>query len=161
MGISSDGMLFYGFEIDHEDAGSYVEDPDDTDSDWGDLIIEKMGATLPSGVYATGWLRDELGIEVHGHCSYEYYSPVFCIAGTLKRAWRGSPLDIDPAELSVQPDWDAKLAKVAEILGLDKGPPCWSCDGTGEEDGEPCTTCDGVGRIEADKPNTTPRWIIE
>ena len=156
MGISSDGLLFYGFEIDYETVESYLDDPDESDVEWPEVICAKLGMIDLKYGEAKKYCKETLGIECHGHCSWEYYSPVFCITGTFKRAWRGSPLDIDPADLAVQPDWDAKLEKVAKLLGFDKGPICWMCDGNGE----PCTKCGGTGRLDEEKPNTTPRWIL-
>jgi hypothetical protein len=133
MGISSDGILFYGFcYADTDEHPWYVEDEDDEDDEG--LIARIFGVPAPEGEYDRDKYRAYLaarkpvleaaGVEVVLHCSYDYAMHGVAVSASLSRAYRGGPCEVSP---EAQPEWDALLRTLFDKAGWDwpDDPPSW------------------------------------
>lgn len=143
MGVSTDAILFYGYNLgggdsewEIEGTGQYGDfaadwhDPEDEDSDGFAEDANNRLRVMVGGFTETDWQVDgywerqreadqRVGVEVSSHCSAEY--PVYYIAACAITAWRGSPKRIDFAKLEAERaegDWDQKLAVALEALGM-------------------------------------------
>lgn len=61
-------------------------------------------------------------ISVGSHCSCDYPMPYICISSTEQRAWRGSPVSFNPAEMALNENntnWRGYLAMFVEALDID------------------------------------------
>ena len=120
MGTSTDGLLWYGVSFD----GS----PDD-----GDVLAEKVSEILNGPddgedyLYGDGreWLAANglVGVEFVTHCSYDYPMYGLAVAGTVTRAYRGSP---ELVAMDREPDAFSLVAAL-EALGVsvDTAPLGW------------------------------------
>jgi len=142
MGVSTDGILFYGICLPEE---SY-EWSDDSNC----FIEEKLGLKDQSGLfdehgeYAVEegteeherrkklWhkhkdrcmaARKELGANVDIHCSYNYPMNYIFAEGSRIRASRGYPEEVK--SLEVKPEWDVNIRKLCDILGVEYEQPKW------------------------------------
>lgn len=143
MGQSTNAMLMYGYHLGSENSGwelqglgEYGElptldwyDPENEDSDdfqsaaERKLMAEIAGFTEEWSSGAEGYFDRErdakarLGVEFDTHCSGSY--PMYVLATKVITVHRGDVKEIAPAQdLTVQPDWDAKLRTALNVLGL-------------------------------------------
>jgi hypothetical protein len=126
MGVSSDGILVYGYDIGELEDSLYGVVPEDYDDDFRewveDKLLESVGFTEQDWE-AEGYFdrkreaENRLGVEVVVHCSYEYPMYILGIKGTITRAWRGSPQLI--ANLDVHTEWGGTLRDAALLLGIE------------------------------------------
>lgn len=92
MGVSTDGILVYGIDLEEEFPlawGEYDPDDDDYEFDIDEFIDERTGE-VPA-------------VEVVWHCSYHYPMYILAIPGTRIRALRGYPESIDSSSLEIDP----------------------------------------------------------
>lgn len=109
MGISSDGLLSYGYDLGGPEggwqvagAGEYGEAPHKwMDDDAYDGFEEKL---KEAGIE---------GVEIGLYCSYDYAS--FVLHAKEFTCRRGDCVKVD---FTVDPDWDAKLVRALEVLDL-------------------------------------------
>lgn len=107
MGVSSDGLLWYGVAL--EDDGY-----DDDLSERLEQIIE--GADGEGYGDGREWLAEHslTGVEFVHHCSYDYPMYGLAVAGTSARAARGYPKRVD---LGSTPD-PAPVVAAMRALGV-------------------------------------------
>lgn len=138
MGVSTDGILFYGICIDPEE----VEVPWHSEEDDGDgpeiHYAAKMGVKEPEdeysdkpGVkekYSKYWdekqrINKESGCKVVWHCSWE--CPMFglAISASTRTASRGYPTEIKAVE--VDENWDVCLKDYCEKMDVEYEQPKW------------------------------------
>jgi hypothetical protein len=138
MGLDWDGLLAYGYDLGLEESIEF-EFPEwwDSDNEEGEgfgefaehyLVREMIGFTETwkendgEGFYER--LREaekKLGLEIIYYCSYDY--PGYILSAKTYRAYQGEPVPIIPDDLAVDPDWDDKLNKALEILGVKSSNP--------------------------------------
>lgn len=64
-------------------------------------------------------IEEELGCTIDWHGSDEWSVPIVCIKSASIQASRGSPQQIEPQALTVDPSWDDMLATFVETLSID------------------------------------------
>jgi hypothetical protein len=132
MGVSTDGLLMYGYDLgggDGEWKLHDIEEYDDFERPWvneDDGIAESAAKTLLAsvGFTETDWQVDgyhdrkraaeaRVGVEFERYCS-DAYSALVLSAKTYT-ACRGDCLVID---FTVDPAWDERLAHALKVLDL-------------------------------------------
>lgn len=158
MGVSTDGILFFGFTLPEDFCLPGQEDHED---------IEKFLADAVGGEYESwdgdGHLKRSKNLKWDYHCHSEAAIPYIAIADPSYRVHRGYEVEVDPAQMTPKPEWFEALAWASEALGLDKqeAEPCWRCAGTGKYGEEPCPKCKGTGKDPDWEPiDTKPRWLL-
>ena len=121
MGVSTDAILAFGFDLGDNDEIHIAERFGVTDSeaqadfDFDGWVAEKAGAIYPAGhsgidspeykVFAAA--RDAAinacPVELVIHCSYDYPMYFLALRGTKVRAWRGSPVQVQTPTPSGHP----------------------------------------------------------
>lgn len=147
MGVSTNGILAYGFDLGGGDgdwkiqeAGEYGEwtpewaNGEDTTVTCAEAkLLESVGFT------ETDWRADgyfnrqrnaeaRVGVEFKSHCSDS--CKMYVLAACTVTAHRGSAQEIDFAALEQQrlaEDWDGKLKRACEVLGItpNQSEPKW------------------------------------
>jgi hypothetical protein len=142
MGISSDGLLFWGIDFgeypEHEE-GSLAErifsgeDPEE----WENVFAEFIGITRPTEEYEKAkekysqyWkeVREaakKIPCEFRLHCSYDYPMHYACVSESLLSADRGYPTIIEPEHFIIKPTWHKDLKYFVELFGLTWSEPKW------------------------------------
>lgn len=148
MGQSTDALLFWGLCSDEEEchwrnigrdpdeAGYYRPDEEDEDYfDWEPIYASKMGLDEPPDSYEDHKdeyrtyrekresLIEEAGCSIRMHCHDEFSMPLVAVSDSLTCANRGYPKEIKSME--VGEDWEAKLKKFCEIMGIKWAEPKW------------------------------------
>lgn len=146
MGVSTDGMLLYGYIWDDE---TELFDNDD-DDEWVDVVAKSRDIPNPWDRYvepklpymeqrahADAWvaehrkeldamyaakraIEDEFGVTISYHGSDGWSVPYVHIKDAEVAAYRGSPQSVTGMSLERNPEWDAKLDRFMEELGIEK-----------------------------------------
>lgn len=120
MGTSTDGLLYWGYELSEDPPWASGEEPEA----WGDGGEWEAVYAQGKGYPEADWkkrrelLKDE-PCEILIHCSYNYPMYVATVTLSVQRAWRGYPQIINPQNLTIQPDWHDQLNSFCTVLGLD------------------------------------------
>jgi hypothetical protein len=132
MGVSTDAVLFYGYCWDEEGVDIFNGALAD-DTDWEDVVLNRRGVANPwaganrdlldAWYVAQAAVREEFGVEVGTHCSGECPMPYLTPAGSARRSYRGHPQAIDPASLTADPEWAAKLDRFLAEFGIERPQP--------------------------------------
>lgn len=147
MGVSTDGILAYGYNLGGADAGWEIQqadedgewtpvwasDPDDLIGDVEKVLLAAMGFT-ETDYQAEGYFdrqreaQQRVGVEIESFCSGDY--PMYVLAAHAITAHRGHVKAVDFVELDklrVEQAWDAKLKRAAEALGITpkQATPVW------------------------------------
>jgi hypothetical protein len=87
MGVSTDGLVFFGFLIaDGSETHERIEREKRAGPD---------GEPNPGTLGWLVWMGDEDGaVEIGTHCSGEYPMYFVAVKATVIRAWRGRPMDL-------------------------------------------------------------------
>lgn len=98
MGVSSDGILYFGFQVGGEDEkpewfGEY--------EDFDDWLIGQSDVSEDAPYEIRKKIIEACPAEMQLFCSYDYPMYVLGIRGAEHRAYRGDIVEIGPAELSV------------------------------------------------------------
>ena len=126
MGTSTNGMLYWGYELGDEIPW------DDVDGDgWEDVYMEAIGDGRPDleyegneEIFSAYWDRkyettEELSVEVTRHCSCDYPMYAAVISESCVTAYRGYPERLDPDMFKVPKHWKKKLDEFCETMGID------------------------------------------
>lgn len=146
MGVSTDGILCYGFRI-HNERGDEVEEdspdwlklPGDEDQsmEFEDFLAKLADLQKPDSfdtekydsdpVYAQTWsdywakkrnLKKEFGVTLVMHCSGEYPMWILAVEECNHSSSRGSPLSFGQG-IEVKPEWREKLVVFCERAGIE------------------------------------------
>lgn len=99
MGISSDGVLVFGFTIGEE--GDYPEFL----GDCGGMDEFIAGPWKKGGDYgARQAIIDACPADLVAYCSYDYPMYVLAVRGTRLRAYRGDATEVTPDHFAVSPE---------------------------------------------------------
>jgi len=141
MGISSDGILAYGYDLGGDDgewkieeAGEYGEwTPswlgEDEDEE-GPVEAAELALLAAAGFTETDYevagyfdrkreAEARVGVEMTSYCSGDY--PMYVLSAHAITVGRGSVKEIDFAALEVarvEQEWDAKLTAALGVLGM-------------------------------------------
>jgi len=121
MGVTTDAILFYGFELKDED-GEEVGDLDyfltgsEEECNWEELVEEKTGKTY-----------QDWDVKFDCHCSDSYPIWYICINSAGKGAKRGYAVEITSATLQVDKcqAWSARLKAFCDAMGIECHSSAW------------------------------------
>lgn len=141
MGISSDGILVYGYDLgDDFDTPPWYSDEDE-DEGFAETavayLLEKSGLFTETDWEAEGYYKrkfeaeNKVGVTIIYHCGYDY--PMYILAPkddhSEFRAYRGYPKYLEADHLNipeeVRAEWDAKLEwalKELQMTPINKSP---------------------------------------
>lgn len=129
MGVSTDALLFYGFQIpggaeDGEDP--FWGDADDPE----DFIAARAGFETPEVWSVRHSERQQqiltrIGVEVVQHCSVDYPMYAIGVTASLRTARRGYPIELVSDDLEVRPEWKKLLVDFAKLVGIKAQTPKW------------------------------------
>lgn len=138
MGISTDGLLIFGFDLGEEFPkgiyGSEEEYEDCEDHNLEDVIADKAGLKYredftdeEAKVYFAKKrdLEATCPISIEYHCSYECPMYIIAIRGAKFSAHRGYPLELDQSLLTVSPEKIAAAKAWCESNGIEWQEPKW------------------------------------
>lgn len=111
MGVSTDAIFVYGFEIDEED---------DEGKERCQLLMDETYDVLVDA-------EKRLGAQLVYHCSDECTEYIVGLEKTYMKAWRGYPQTINVTKMALfnHAEMDAELRAIAEALGLEAKPGKW------------------------------------
>jgi hypothetical protein len=118
MGISSDGMFFYGLIWKDEDKPWKSPTPDELtkakygEPDWEELYEMRAGKKA-----------DKSPVLADIHCSFEFSMPLVAVRKTFVKAYRGDPQRAKI--LTIDPEWEGELREFCEIMGIKWREPAW------------------------------------
>ena len=126
MGISSDGIVAFGFPLGNEDfefperMTAYLDQNDeDASFDFDDFIAHEAG--LADAEYnERREAREKFPVELIGYCSYDYTMHFLAVLGTEHRCCRGEATEFIPTT----PNY-AALKEFCEKYGLEWKQPGW------------------------------------
>lgn len=109
MGVSTDAILAYGYELPEIDPEEleWVDEDEDGYFDLHDAVDSRLKEAGITGVGLTS------------HCSVDY--PMHLLTTYERTSWRGSVGKVDAHELVARPSsegWDEKLSAALKVLGL-------------------------------------------
>jgi hypothetical protein len=119
MGVSSDGILFYGFHFDEDELPEILSDNEEAEDpeDPEDLVAKLYGWDGKYPEYSFQWEKlHPSPIVVGTHCSYNYPMYYVAIKESDLSASRGTPEKVD---MAVGPNWGALLREFCEKIGID------------------------------------------
>lgn len=147
MGVSTDGIIFFGFnsvtddeyaEECHPVSEEVFESHGIEGEDWEELLAVKSGAKHPGpwidDEEPKGWseFRDkvskivkDMGCEIDYHCSGDYPLYYVAVTGVGARAYRGETTVLKPEDFIAKQEWTEKLKKFCELLGIKYREPEW------------------------------------
>lgn len=128
MGVSTDGILFYGYDLGNEEEGWKLLNVEENGYlhgvDWYDLAGEyprnDFAEAANSRLFA---VKSSSQVEVDSHCSSE--SPMYYLCAERIEAARGYPQEVDFVLLErrrIEEGWDAKLKEALDALGITPDP---------------------------------------
>lgn len=139
MGVSTDAILAFGFDLGDEDDGTLAErfsaEEDGDDFDFDDWIAKQAGAIYPAGhagidspEYVSYSEKRNAAlaacpVEVITHCSYDYPMHFLALRGTEARAWRGHPRSVQTEP--PQPERISAMRAFCEEHGIEWQEPQW------------------------------------
>ena len=134
MGISSDGILAYGFDLGSEESPlvkEFDEDEYRLQVDWyndGDddeegfqyaalkRLLDANGLPDDNPYSRERVVKDKLGVEMVVYCTFDI--PSWVLAAKHYTVSRGSVQVLTAEDLTVDPTWEPKLRSALEALGL-------------------------------------------
>ena len=144
MGVSTEAILCWGLCDSDENhwvnLGRDWEDPDNVEDtegdleDWEEVYAIRMGleALEPyeehKDKYPPFWdaknkLVKDSGCQIDYHCSDRCPMPFVAVSESLVSASRGYPVEVK--SLEVKPEWEAKLRRFCEVMGIKWAEPKW------------------------------------
>ena len=98
MGVSTDGILYFGFQVcGEEEKPEWMEEFEDFD----DFLISKAGLPDDAPYEDRAKVINECPAELQLFCSYDYPMYVLGVRDAEHRAYRGDIVEIGAAELAV------------------------------------------------------------
>jgi hypothetical protein len=128
MGIDADAILFYGYplEAEHWNPNPDYNDEDYDDWDWESVYLQRAQFTGDEDSWeARRAFVDAAGVSLgYTVCSD---SPAWHIAvnDSVVNAYYGDLKEITAEQLTVDPAWSDKLARFAQIMGIEYHEPKW------------------------------------
>ena len=131
MGQSTDAILFYGYCWTDEGSPPWRDEDEDEDEDDRYVRLAGFDEEWTSG--DDGYFKRKAKVlakatgKIVRHCSGDCTMYGVAVKGTVMRAWRGDPQEIDPAKMNPKPEWAENLRVYCEHMGIDPGDqkPAW------------------------------------
>jgi hypothetical protein len=127
MGISTDAILAYGYDLGYDPVPTWwsnLSEEEQENEGFADLAKTQMLASIG---FTEKWAKGnegyfdrkreakkQLGVEVIYYCSYDY--PMYILAAKEFRAYRGDVEIIDSLDIDL--DWDDKLKSALKSLEI-------------------------------------------
>lgn len=122
MGVSSDGMLYFGFQVGDEDQKpEWLGEHEDFDA----FICAKAGLPDDAPYEQTGPVIKNCPAELQLFCSYDYPMYVLGVRGAEHRAYRGDIVEIGDAELAVDSVRVEAFKAWCDLNGIEWQQPKW------------------------------------
>lgn len=142
MGVSTDALLVWGFDLGEEPempegslAGRYLED-EDCPVSWEDTYAIAVGVKPPPDEFnddtkeafrefwpARTKAVEEGGCSIEHHCHHEV--TMYAVSACCYQAGRGDPLRLTASDLEVGAGWEGKLRAFCEVMGIPWQEPGW------------------------------------
>lgn len=127
MGVSSDGLLLFGFSVGDDDKPpDWLFDPEDEDADaleFDDFVCGISDLPADAPYEARKAFIDACPAELVLYCSYDYPMYVLTVRGTTKRAYRGDLNEV--GDLTVEPERIAAFKAWCETNDIPYEEPKW------------------------------------
>jgi hypothetical protein len=130
MGISSDGLLIYGFDLGIEDEQPFSELLADNE-EFDDFIANEAGIEgWTENAKDDYWKRyreavEACPVELHIHCSYDYPMYVLGVRGANFTAYRGDPTIIEKDAFNISEDKIKAAKEWCEKYKIEWQEPKW------------------------------------
>lgn len=128
MGVSSDGILVFGFVVDDEgDAPVFMFDDEGEQiyDEFDDFLIDReLGLAGEDRKVVQDALK-AYPLAMTIYCSYEYPCYILAIRGTETNVSRGSTKEIDPKEMVIPQEKIDFLKNFCEKYDIDYEEPKW------------------------------------
>lgn len=122
MGISSDGVLYFGFQVgDEDERPEWMGEFEDFD-DW---LCNKAGLAEDAPWEERKPIIDGCPAELQLFCSYDYPMYVLGVRDAEHRAYRGDIVEIGTAQLAVEDEKIAAFKAWCEANGIEYQEPKW------------------------------------
>lgn len=123
MGVSSDGMLYFGFLVAEEDVElpKWMEGYDYFDY----FVLEKAGVSKEAPYEERSRVIEACPAELQTFCSYDYPMYVLAVRGVSKIVSRGKSLEITADDLQVPQQKIDEFKKWCEASGIKYEEPKW------------------------------------
>lgn len=141
MGVSTNGILFFGFEFFNPEEDTltvpWLEDDPEGDQDWMSFVALRMGVPPPPATYEgneaawrTFWEQGRTVIAQSGcmidvHCSGSFPLWYVCVRNHRYQAGRGYLETIDPASLVATSGEIEQLRQFCTAADIPWQPPAW------------------------------------
>lgn len=121
MGVSTNGMLYFGFQIgDEDEKPEWLEGFDDFD----DFLVAKAG--LSDAPYEDrAKVIHECPADLHTFCSYDYPMHILGLRSAGYVVHRGYTVEIDPAKLAIDQSKIDALKAWCAANGIKWQEPKW------------------------------------
>jgi len=119
MGMSTDGILFWGITFEEGECPWDNETFDYDRDEWERYACQRLGFKDKSELYD---VEDEVGVTLGIHCSYDYPMYYLAVKDSEQTANRGYPVD---AKFEVGADWQEKMKEFCEALDIPVTNPRW------------------------------------
>lgn len=135
MGVSTDAILAFGFDLGEELPEAFSSDSSDASFEFDEWLQVRAGAVYPEGhpgidsveyrTYSDACKAalDACPVDLITHCSYDSPMRFLAIRGTHKRANRGYPVAITTPE--IPPDAVAAMKAFCDEHGIEWQEPQW------------------------------------
>ena len=133
MGVSTDGMIFFGILLDDD-----VFDTEDDTDDWACMYARlAQGITCPDveyegnqEVFSEFWKKVREAVEhslcsIGYHCSDSYPAPYVALSRANLNASRGYPEELDVEMFKVTEEEIQAIKDFCEVLGVPYSTPKW------------------------------------
>jgi hypothetical protein len=139
MGVSTDGILCYGIDLNKEDEGSpkFLQGIGGEGMEFEDFLAKLEGIESPKVPYSDDtkplykkyWdkkngLEEKYGIELVYHCSGDYPMHILAILESKHRAHRGCPEKLGQ-EIVAKKEWKDTLKDFCKKAGIKYEEPQW------------------------------------
>lgn len=122
MGVSSDGMLYFGFQVGgEEERPEWMAEHEDFD----DFLAAKAGLPEDAPYEERSKVVKACPAELNLFCSYDYPMYVLAVRDAEHRVARGGIKEIGPKELEVAPEKIAAFKAWCEANDIEYQEPKW------------------------------------
>jgi len=133
MGQSTDAILFYGLHAEEGEWSDYTGD------DWEETFAAKKALLKPPKVeynkktadlFKSYWKMKQQIVTaepctISSHCSRDCPMPFVAVSASIKRAYRGDPVQISLDLICINTNWKDQLYKFCELMGIPWQEPKW------------------------------------
>jgi hypothetical protein len=119
MGVSTDGILVFGIDLDEEQP----EFMDGYDDWWH--FTDVVGGVEDADYAIRSKLREEFPVDLVQHCSYDYPMYILAVNGTERRNNRGYLTEINPEDMIIPQEKIDKFKAFCEEYGIEWQEPKW------------------------------------